>query len=115
MSDGLTIYQELSSLYKEMESAIDDTIEAGDELARCESEYRLAKGKLTAELRSDGMPVSVIADIVKSDENVNMLMLKRDMAQVLYKACPEQVNIRKLRYRALTEALAREWGRPSNQ
>ena len=115
MSDGLLMHQELARLYQEMEQAIDDTIESGNALAIAEAEYRREKGSLTTRLRADGMPVSIISDIVKADELINELMLKRDMAQVLYRVSPEQINIRKLRYRALTEAMAREYGRPSNE
>jgi molybdenum cofactor biosynthesis enzyme len=56
------------------------------DLANKEAEYRKAKAKKIMLLKNDGMSVTLIADLVKGDDSVAMLMLARDLAKALVEA-----------------------------
>ena len=70
--------------------------ERGYALAEAERLYRMAKARMILQLKMDGLPATLIIDIVKGDENVSLLAFKRDCALVAYKSLVESININKL-------------------
>lgn len=107
--DGLLLYERRDELDRELGKALADWRKSGYDLARAEQEYRVAKGKRIAQMTADGVRVTVIADLVKSDPEVSELMLVRDMKMVDYKVSPEVVNVLKLRFRSVEEQIKREY------
>lgn len=78
----------LSSIYKLREK--------GKALAQAEYDYQVAKAQEVLKLKDAGNPVTMISLIVKGVHNVALARLKRDVAEVEYKANQEYINALKL-------------------
>lgn len=61
-------------------AAEDALREASKDLALMEEQYRLTLAKKIVELRAEGMPASVCADVARGDKDVAKLRMKRDIA-----------------------------------
>lgn len=109
-SDGLALYQELERKLRDMTRAIEEIKPRGTALAQAEAEYRKALAKMILRLRDEGKPVSIVGDLARGDEEVAMLRLKRDAAEVLYKSAFEAVNGMKLQVRVILEQIKMEVG-----
>lgn len=107
--------QELfKELYEAKNNAKDALTEAktwGIERANAEKAYRTALGKKMAKERAKGIPVTIIQDICKSDEEIAELRLKRDLADVMYKNAMESINVYKKDIQTISDEIKREWGR----
>jgi len=60
--------------------------------AQKERAYRMAKAKKIVELRADGMPVTIIPDLVKGDSHVSQLRLEYIVAEGVLKACSNSIR-----------------------
>jgi hypothetical protein len=60
-------------------------------------------------LKADGMAVGMINLIVYGSKDVAQLRLKRDIAQTMYDANLEHINVMKLQLRIIENQLKREW------
>ena len=109
--DGLTLYQELTDLERELDSLVGELVPAGMAYAKAERDYKVAAAKRTLELREQGKPATIIDALVKGDERVSLLRFERDCAEVSYKATSEAINACKLRIRIVDAQASREWGR----
>jgi len=72
-----------------------DIIKLGRLKSQAEHDYRLLKAKKIIILRNEKVPVTIISDLVKGDEEVAILKLDLDKCEVLYDVKRE--NIRGLR------------------
>lgn len=105
MNMMLSIQQDLA----EAQRCVEEMAELRKNQALAEKEYRVAKAKKVLELRADGYPVSVVADLAKGDEHVAELAFKRDCAEGLVDANREQELLCKKRVDTFREQLEREW------
>lgn len=109
-SDGLALTRELRQALRDMDRAIEELKPRGTALSEAEAEYRKALAKKILELRDEGKPVSIVGDLARGDDDVALLRLKRDSAEVLYKSAFEAVNGLKLHVRVIENQISREWG-----
>lgn len=79
--------------------------------AEAEREYRIAKAQLMLKLRQQGMPITLIPDLVKGDKDVSLLALQRDIAEGIYKANLEAINIYKKKSDDLRLYFEKEYSR----
>lgn len=56
------------------------------------------------------MPVTLIDKVIYGEEEVANLRFERDVAEAVYKANQESINVLKLNLRILEGTLQREWG-----
>ena len=110
MSDGLSLYHELETKTRLLDRAVSELRGRGTALAEAEREYKVAAAKKTLELRDKGVPVTIIGDLVRGDDDVSLLRLKRDAADVMYRSALEYINVQKLQLRLLDERIRREYG-----
>lgn len=110
--DGLGLYQELSAKTALLDRAVSELRARGTALAQAERDYKVAAAKRILALRDDGVPVTIIGDLVRGDEEVSMLRFKRDCADVVYRSALEAINALKLEIRLINEQVSREMGRP---
>ena len=82
----------------------------GIELAKCEKEYKMAVNKKALELKADGMPVTLIQQVIYGYDDIAVLRFKRDSANVVYNANLEAINCLKLQMRLIEEQIKREYG-----
>lgn len=63
--------------------------------AEAERQYRVKKAEVILKLKSEGYPVTLIPDLAKGDKDVALLDLQRNIAEGIYKANLEAINIYK--------------------
>ena len=80
----MDIMQEMSTLRVMLDRAVTEAKERGRVLAKCEHDYRVAKAKYILQQRTEGTPVTILADLAKGEENIARLCMERDIAQTLY-------------------------------
>lgn len=100
---------ELMAKLSELSPAVAGMRDAGRELAQAEHDYRVLKAAKVYALREARWPVTIIPDLAKGDGRVAELMLARDLAQTMYDASREHVNVLKLETRVLEAQAEREW------
>lgn len=105
----MDIMQEMSSLRVMLDRAVTEAKERGRVLAKCEHDYRVAKAKYILQQRTEGTPVTILADLAKGEENIARLCMERDIAQTLYDSSKEAINSYKLQIRIVQEQIQREW------
>ena len=105
----MDIMQEMSTLRVMLDRAVTEAKERGQVLAKCEHDYRVAKAKYILQQRTEGTPVTILADLAKGEEHVARLCMERDIAQTLYDSSKEAINSYKLQIRIVQEQIQREW------
>lgn len=111
---GQHFFFEIDQLNDELENAVDLLRMDGVNKAQAEHDYRVALAQKIWDLRSQGLPATLIHDLARGDEDVAMLKLKRDAAESEYWTDQESIQATKLKIRVVNDQIGREWGRPSN-
>lgn len=85
-------------------------------LAWCEAEreYRKLKSQEILRLRNEGIPTTLIPDVVKGLDEVAEADFKRNAAMVVYKANCEAINVKKIEVKVLESELEREYVSENN-
>lgn len=105
----MELYDELQHRLRLAGDSIRRLRATGAELAQKEYDYRLALSARLTKLRADGQPVTHLADIARGEPSIAKLRMERDIAQSLYDADREAVQLYKLQIRIIEGQLAREW------
>ena len=92
---------EIQEKRQEMNLAIRLLKERGQEKAKAENTYRMELAKEILRLRDDGMPVTIINDIARGNENIAGLKQERDIADVLYDSVLQRLYATKLELQIL--------------
>ena len=82
----------------------------GEKLAAAERDYKITLATEALRLHAEKMPVSLINLVIYGLEPVAGLREQRDIAQAMYEANKEFINVTKLKLRLLESQLNREWG-----
>ena len=104
------MWEEIQERTKKLDQAIEHLAENGRDLAIKEKEYKMALNQKALQLRAEDMPVTLINQVIYGYEDIALLRLARDTAQVKYNANQEYLNILKLEIRILEGQIAREYG-----
>lgn len=102
-------WAELADLREQLATALDRKRESGFQLAQNEQAYKVAKAECTLRLRAEGMPATLIRDLVAGDRHVADLRLARDCAQVTYDTEQEVINAVKKNIGIVQDQIAHEW------
>ena len=81
----------------------------GREYALAEQHYRVELAKEIMKLRLEGIPVTIINDLAKGNENIARLKTQRDIAETMYKKQTEAINVYKLEIKIIEAQVQREW------
>lgn len=108
MSDLFLNMQEKTRL---LDTALNHLGKRGRAYAEAEREYRVELNKEILKERDKGTPVTVISDICRGKPQVADKKFARDVAESMYKAALEAINIYKLEVNLLREQIDREWNR----
>ena len=111
MPDGVRLSMEAETLAARIDELVDALRRDGCQLAQDNRDYRVLRGRRTAELRAQKIPVTIITDLVLGMEDVADARMQRDMSEVLYKTDFEAINAGKLHLRMVKDQIDREWGR----
>lgn len=104
------MWDEIEKKSKHLDDAIQQLATNGIDLANKEKEYKIALNKKALELRAEDMPVTLINQVIYGYDDIALLRLARDTAQVKYNANLEYINTIKLQIRILENQMQREWG-----
>lgn len=86
----------------------------GEEYAAAERDYKILLRQEALKLRDSGQAVGMIDKTVYGVKAVAEARFKRDVAEAVYKANQESINVLKLQIRILDNQIAREWGTPQS-
>lgn len=104
------MWDEIEKKSKHLDDAIEQLATNGIDLANKEKDYKIALNKKALELRAEDMPVTLINQVIYGYDDIALLRLARDTAQVKYNANLEYINTIKLQIRILENQMQREWG-----
>jgi hypothetical protein len=107
--DGVTMYAQRDNLAAELRATLDDCFRTGYDHAIADNKYRVARAKLTRDMRESGTPVTLIDKLIFNDEEVAMLKLKSDMSDVKYKVTLEALNVVKILVRQAEGDINRDY------
>ena len=103
-------YDEIDLRQRELDIAVRSLRKTATAYANAERNYKKALRQKALELRDGGMPVTLIDKVIYGEEEVSNLRFDRDVAEAVYKANQESINVLKLNLRILEGTLQREWG-----
>ena len=103
-------YDEIDLRQRELDVSVRSLRKTGTAYADAERNYKKALCQKALELRDGGMPVTLIDKVIYGEEEVANLRFDRDVAEAVYKANQESINVLKLNLRILEGTLQREWG-----
>lgn len=103
------VYNDLARDRDLMQRASRELKERGLEKARTAAEYYSAKNRRVLELKAEGHSATMIALIIKGDEEVCERLLAKECAEVLYDSAKEALQCYKLDARLLEAQISREW------
>lgn len=105
----MELWQQIEEKHKMLDKAINELATNGYDLATKEREYKMQLCKTALELRDQGMPVTLINQVIYGYGDVPKLRFERDTAEVKYNANQEYINTIKLQIRILESQLNREY------
>ena len=106
----MELYNEIQQLMAELSESIKRLRKNGTALAEAERDYKITLRQEALKLRENDTPVTLINQVIYGVEGVADKRFKRDVAQAVYEANKEHINVTKLKLRILEAQLSREWG-----
>ena len=104
-----TIWDEINHNEAMLEASLNTLRKNGEASAEAEREYRIAKTKAILNLREKGYPTTLIPELVKGLKDVADLDFQRNIAEVVYKANQEAINVYKKKSDDLRIIYEKEW------
>lgn len=106
----MELYDEITLKNQELTQSIKMLRQNGIKLAEKERDYKIKLRQEALKLRSEkGMPVTLISQIIFGVPEVAELRFERDVAEAMYNANQEHINVTKLQLRILESQLQREF------
>ena len=106
---GQDLFLELSEKVALMDTALKQLKKRGKEYAKAEYEYRVGLRKQILLERENGVPVSIVSDIARGEPEIALLKMQRDIADTVYKAAMEAINVYKIQVRVIENTIEREY------
>ena len=104
-----TIFDDINVVTKQLDNALQTYRTNGIERAACEREYRKLKSQKILEYKQAGYPVTLIIDIVRGLDDVAEKAFERDVAESIYNANKEAINVKKIELKHLHNIYEMEW------
>lgn len=105
----MDLSEQMARLNNELSSSIKLLRKNGDALAEAERDYQIAKSQTVLQMKDRGCTITEIGLSIKGQADVAEKMFKRDVAQVMYDANKEHINVVKLQLRIIESQIEREW------
>jgi hypothetical protein len=106
----MDLYNDILSLMQQLTASINVLKENGVKLAEAERDYKITLRTEALRLKTEGLPVTLINQIIFGVDVVAQKRFARDVAEATYNANQEHINATKLKIRVLESQLNREWG-----
>ncbi len=108
---GQELFEELSEKTKLLDTALTHFGKRGRIYANAHAKYRMELSKEILAEREKGTPVTIVSDVCRGKTTIADLCMKRDIAEAMYKAAQEAINVYKLEVNILREQIDREYHR----
>lgn len=108
---GQTLMMQREEIKKSLNRSMEKLHQNGTNHAEKKREYRRILAQTILMLKSKGMPVSVIKEVAKGQEDVAQAECDAQIAEVLYISSRENIMIQKKLLDSIEEDIKREWGR----
>ena len=108
----MDLYVEEQQLRAKLDEYIEEYRRCGIEHAKRDREYYILKAEKTLELKNDGMPATVISQVIKGVGSVAEAREKMLVAEVMTRAALEAVLSAKLQLKLVDSQLQREYSTP---
>ena len=105
----MDLVNQLLNKLNELNASIKVLREHGEKLAQAEYENKVELSKEVMRLKDEKIPATLINLTVYGKDNVAKLRFKRDLAQTMYNANQEHINVTKIQIRVLENQVQREW------
>jgi len=102
------LQNEMIGLRETLNKAIEELKKRGINKAQAEKDYRVALCKEILKQRDAGMPVSIISDICRGNEEIAKLKFNRDVSESLYESCLQKIYATKLEMDIVAEEMKAE-------
>ena len=103
------LMDQMQRLNQDLTSSIKLLRKNGDALAEAEKDYQIAKAQTVLKMKDQGCTITEIGLAIKGQPEVAGKMFTRDVAQVMYDANKEHINVVKLQLRIIESQIEREW------
>lgn len=111
MTNMMDLYAELSAKTQALDRSVKQLRTSGREYAQAERDYKILLRRECLKLRDEGMAIGMIDKTCYGIPSVAEARFRRDVAESVYKANIEAINMLKLQMRLLEAQIDREWGR----
>lgn len=106
-TDGLALVNELNSVIEKLSVSGTQALRYGKEYVQAKNDYYVAKALEVERLHSEGMPATLIPQVVKG--HVAKEMFAMDTADVMYTTAKESINVLKLKLKVIEAQIERDW------
>ena len=106
----MELWESLDLIIKQLNEALSTLRQKGIEYCEANRKYQLQKTKEIMRLKQEGTPITLIPQMVKGLDNVADLDFDRNVADVVYKANMEAINVKKLELKVIEKQIEREDG-----
>lgn len=106
----MDLYNDILGLMEQLTKSIAVLKQNGVKLAEAERDYKITLRTEALRLKTEGLPVTLINQIIFGVDSVAQKRFARDVAEATYNANQEHINATKLKIRVLESQLNREWG-----
>ncbi len=104
------LYLEIQEKTKLLEASLKELRKSGTVFAQAEHDYKILLRQECLKLKDSGMAIGMIDKTCYGIPSIAQARFKRDVAETIYKANLESINVFKLEIRLLENQLQREWG-----
>lgn len=108
---GQDLFLEMQTKTALLDKALNELGRRGRAYAEAEQAYKIALRQEILKERDKGTPVTVISDICRGQQEIAAKRFQRDVAEAVYKAAMEAINVYKLEINIMREQIDREWHR----
>lgn len=106
----MDLFNEIQRLSDKLTISIKNLVNNGKAFAEAEKEYKTALCKEALRLKNEkDMKVTLINQVIYGMPDVALKRYERDVAEAMYKANQESINVTKIQLRILENQLSREW------
>lgn len=106
----MDLYNDINDLINKLNISIKSLANNGRALSQAEYDYKICLRQEALKLRDEGMPVTLIGQIIYGVPEIARKRFERDVAETYYNTNQEQINALKLQIRVLENQLQREYG-----
>ena len=108
---GQDLYLEVQEKLAMLDEALRQSKKRGQEYAQTEHDYRIALAQQELIERDKGMPATLVSDLARGTQKIARLKMQRDIAESMYRAALEAINVYKLQAKIINDQIDREWSK----